>query len=201
VPQFELQNGTILDALWKLARSPAPFGFGFEQPLRSKFANPSIPLRRFSLSLRRETVRQILSALCRADPTFAWSVDGRTVNVFPRSTMRDPAYLMNRRIPTFVLRGATDIQGGLLAIHGELPPPQEQLAILQAGGSDPYPPKPWTVTYKDLTVRQVINRLAAHGGACAVWLFGGARDFRTFGFFNTNLCGWPASHRSRGSPR
>lgn len=188
VPAFQIRNQTLLDGILQLARGPAPFGFGFERPLRAKSAAPPVPPPRLSLRLAGRTVRQILDALCQADPRFTWSIDGTTVNVFPRGTTGDATYLLNRRIKNFVLRDATNVDDGLLAISRELPPPTEQIAHVQAGGSDPYPQKPWTVTFRRLTVRQIVNRLAAHGGACAFWTFGGSADFRFFGFFNTNLC-------------
>lgn len=188
VVQFRLRDQTILDALWQLARGPAPFGFGFERPLQQKSTSPPFPLRHFSLRLTRETVRQLLDALCRADPRFTWSVDGTMVNVYPRAIVGDPTYLLNRRLSALALRNVTRVEEGLFAIPQQLPPPFEQVAVAQVGGADPYPRKPWTVTFRNLTVRQAVNRLAQHGGRCAVWIFGGATDFRAFGFFNTNLC-------------
>ena len=118
---------------------------------------------------------------------FTWSMDGTTVNVFPRVIINDDSYLLNRKLERYDLKNATDVDKGLFAMARELPPPFEQIAHAQAGGGDPYPPEPWTVTYYNLTVRQVVNRLALHGGSCGIWIFGGAQDFRSFGFFNTYL--------------
>jgi hypothetical protein len=187
VPEFELQNQTLVDGLWKLARDPAPFAFGFEKVLKETLTSPDIPDPSFSLQLKGKTVREVIDALCQADPRFTWSMDGPTVNVFPRAVTSDGSYLLNRRLDRFELKNATDVNEGLFAIPRQLPPPFEQVANAQLGGADPYPPEPWTVTYYSLTVRQVVNRLALHGGPCAVWIFGGARDFRSFGFFNTYL--------------
>lgn len=188
LPEFELHNQTLIDGLWELARAPAPFAFGFEKVLKNKLADPDIPDLRFGLQLKNKSVREVLDALCHADPRFTWSVDGATVNVFPRAAIDDSSYLLNRKLERFELKNATDVQNGLLAIVHQLPPPVEQVANAQLGGADPYPPEPWTVTYYNLTVRQVVNRLAAHGGPCGIWIFGGAKDFRAFGFFNTYLC-------------
>jgi hypothetical protein len=187
VPEFELQNQTLVDGLWMLARAPAPFAFGFEKVLKKRLSDPDIPEPRLRLQLNNKTVREILDALCDADPRFTWSMDGPTVNVFPRAAIDDSSYLLNRKLERFELKNATDVQNGLLAIVRQLPPPVEQVANAQLGGADPYPPEPWTVTYYNLTVRQVINRLALHGGPCGIWIFGGSADFRAFGFFNTYL--------------
>lgn len=187
VPEFEMR-GTLVDGLWRLAKAPAPFAFGFEEVLKKSLADPEIQNPRFSLQLTNKTVREVLDALCQKDPRFTWSMDGATVNVFPRAIIDDSSYLLNRKIDRFELKNATDVENGLLAIVRQLPPPVEQVAHAQVGGADPYPPEPWTVTYHNLTVRQVVNRLALHGGPCGTWIFGGAMNFRSFGFFNTYAC-------------
>ena len=43
VPEFELHHETLLDGLWKLARGPVDFGFGFEKVLKSNLPDPEIP--------------------------------------------------------------------------------------------------------------------------------------------------------------
>ena len=188
IPEFEVHNQTLVDGVWKLARGPAPFGFGFEKLLKHRLSDPDVPDPRLSLRLIDKSVRQILDALCQEDSRYTWSIDDAMVDLFPRAVINDGSYLLNRKLARFELRNATDVQNGLLAIVQQLPPPAEQIAEAQVGGGNPYPPEPWTVTFEDLTVRQVVNRLAAHGGECAVWIFGGANDFRAFGFFNTYLC-------------
>jgi hypothetical protein len=187
VPEFEIRGKTFIEGLWKLATGPAPFAFGFEGVLAKGLADPKIQDPRISVELKNKTVRELLDALCQADERFTWSMDGATVNVFPRVTTSDRSYLLNRRLETFDLENATDIQDGLLAIVHQLPPPIEQVANAQVGGADPYPREPWTVTYHNLTVRQVVNHLALHGGPCGIWIFGGSTEFRAFGFFNTYL--------------
>ena len=187
VKHFEVLDETIVDALWKLARGPAPFAFGFEKVLKKRLSDPDIPDTRFILELSDKSIGEILEALCVADPRYTWSRDGVTVNIFPKDVVGDSTYLLNRKLAKFELNNATDVQNGLLAIVRQLPPPTEQIAEAQAGGGDPYPREPWTVTFENLTVRQIVNRLASRGGACGTWIFGGAQDFRAFGFFNTYL--------------
>jgi hypothetical protein len=188
VPEFEIRDQTLVDGLWKLAGAPAPFAFGFEEVLKKSLSDPDIQDPKFSLQLKNKTVREVLDALCQKDSRFTWSMDGATVNVFPQAIIDDSSYLLNRKLERFELKNATDVENGLLAIVRQLPPPVEQVAHAQIGGADPYPPEPWTVTFENLTVRQVVNRLALHGGPCGTWIFGGATDFRSFGFFNTYAC-------------
>jgi hypothetical protein len=190
VPLFEVNKQTLLDALWKLAAGPASFGFGYEGVLKLKSSDPDIPDPQLKLQLKGKTVRQILDALCRADSRYTWSLDKATstVNVFPKDVVNDPSYLLNRRLQRFELKNATNIDNALFAIPRQLPSPFEQVAVMQFNGDDRWPPTPWTATYHDLTVRQVVNRLKAHAGPCGVWTFGGAKDFRRFALFNTNFC-------------
>lgn len=187
---FELNNETVLDALWKLARGPVPFGFGFEKVLKNKLSDLDLQDPRFTFQLENKSMREILDALCQLDSRYTWSVDGATVNFFPRTILNDRSYLLNRSFPRFELQNATDVQNGLLAIVRQLPPPSEQIAQAQVGGDDPYPLEPWNITLEKVTVRQVVNRLAAHGGPYGIWIFGGAKDFRSFGFFNTHPSPW-----------
>jgi hypothetical protein len=200
VPEFELNNETLLDGLSKLARGSVPFGFGFERMLKNRLSDPEISDTPLTLRLQNKSMREILDALCEADPRYTWSVDEGTVDVFPRAIVGDDSYLLNRRLRRFELKNATDVQNGLLAIARQLPPPVEQIAEAQLGGADPYPPEPWSITLEDVTVRQVINKLAAHGGPYGTWIFGGAKDFRAFGFFNTHPSPW-LSQPSRQSPQ
>lgn len=184
IPEFEMRNETLLDGIWKLARIPVPFGFGFESVLKGSSGDPEIADPRFSFVLKGRSAREILDALCEADSRYIWSPDGDTINVFPKDTAKSPTYLLNRRLDKFELREATDVDDGLLAIARQLPPPPEQIAHVQLNGNLTYPREPWTVTYQNVSVRQVVNRLAEHGGSCSVWTFGGSKDFRRFAFFN-----------------
>ncbi len=167
-----------------------PFGFGFEKILKEKVSNPDPPEVAFDVKLENKSLREILDALCNADPRFTWSQDGPFVNFYPRATVDDPSYLLNRKLTKLELRNVTAAQGGLLAIHRQLPPPAEQIAHAQLGGDDPYPPEPWTVDFNDITVRQAVNRLAEHGGPYGIWIFSGSKDFRSFGFFNLHPSPW-----------
>jgi len=187
IPDFSMIQGTLFDGLKGLSSGPIPFALGFEEVLREKFADPAPPNPHFNLELRNRTVREILNALCLADPRYTWSVQGATINVYPRATVDDTSYLLNRRLIKFELNGITDIDQGLLAIVRQLPPPEEQVAHVQMGGDSSYPPDPWKVSFQNLAVRQAINHLVAHMGPNACWIFHGSRDFRTFTFLRSGF--------------
>jgi hypothetical protein len=187
VPQFTLLQGTIYDGLKSLSAGPVPFAFGFEEVLKEKFSDTEIRDPRFDLRLENKTVRNILDALCASDSRYTWSSDTFTVNVHPRATAADVTYLLNRRLPRLELAGITDIDQGLLAVVHQLPPPEEQVAHVQTGGDSSYPLEPWHASFQDLSVRQAMNRLVAHMGQHACWIFHGSRDFRAFTFFRTGF--------------
>jgi hypothetical protein len=187
VPQFTLLQGTLYDGLKNLSSGPVPFAFGFEEVLKERFSDPDIQDPQFDLRLENKTVRDTLDALCEADSRYSWSSDAFTVNIYPRSTVGDAAYLLNRRLPKLDLAGITNIDEGLLAIVHQLPPPQEQVAHVQMGGDSSYPLEPWHSSFQDLSVRQAMNRLVAHMGQHACWIFHGSRDFRAFTFFRTGF--------------
>jgi hypothetical protein len=157
--------------------------FGFEEILTRKVSDTEVPAVKITVRLLNPTIREILNALCAADPRYTWSLDGLTVNVFPSSTMTDSKYLLNRELASFRINGITEIDLGLLAIAQQLPGPMEQIAHAQVGGDASYPIEPWTASLGDLTVRQAINRLVEHMGSSSFWFFGGSDEFRYFAFY------------------
>jgi|SRR6202140_2747488 hypothetical protein len=187
IPDFTMTQGTLFDGLKNLSSGPIPFGLGFEEVLRVRFADAAKPDPHFDLHLRNKTVREILNALCLADPRYTWSADGTTINVYPRVIIDDTSYLLNRRLVRFELNGITDIDQGLLAIVHQLPPPEEQIAHVQMGGDSSYPTEPWKASFQDLSVRQAINQLVAHMGPHACWIFHGSGDFRAFTFLRSGF--------------
>lgn len=184
---LRLTQSTFLDALENLSSDPVPFAFGFEEVLRDRFADPEVREPRFDLLVENKTIREVLDALCAADSRYMWSSDGLTINVYPRATVDDADYLLNRWLPNLEINGITNVDQGLLAIVHQLPPPEEQVAHVQMGGDSSYPAEPWHASFQGLTVRRAMNRLVAHMGPRACWILHGSRDFRAFGFFRTGF--------------
>jgi len=187
IPHFAMTQGTLSDGLKSLSSGPIPFALGFEEVLRERFADPTTRDPHFDLELKNKTVREVLNALCLRDPRYTWSVDGSTINVYPRATVEDTSYLLNRRLVKFELNEITGVDQGLLAIVHQLPPPEEQVAHVQMGGDSSYPPEPWKASFQNLSVRQAINQLVAHMGPRACWVFHGSRDFRSFTFLRSGF--------------
>lgn len=187
VPDFWLASQNIFDGVSELNSESVPLAFGFERVLKLKFEDPPIPDPFINVSLQNATVKEILDALCNADPRYTWAKDGSTVNIYPRDTIEDSSYLLNRRLSKLDVKNITDIQQGLLAIARQLPAPVEQIAHAQIGGDASYPSQPWSVTLENVTVRQAVNRLAEHMGAHDAWLFYGSREFRAFSFYRVGF--------------
>lgn len=184
IPEFTLEGESILSGVQKLNKEGLGLNFGFERILARNFSDPEIPYAKITLRLENASARQVLDGLCAADPRYTWSSDGRAINVYPRVTLGNSTYLMNRELKIFRLQNLTKIDQGLLAIVRQLPPPVEQVAHVQVGaGGGECPPAPWTAVFKDITVRQALNRLVAHIGANASWIFYGSQEFREFAFY------------------
>jgi hypothetical protein len=187
ISDFALDNRSILIGIEMLNRQSESISFGFEAILTVKHTDPPRAYPKITVQLTSPSTRQVLDALCAADPRYTWSLDGSTVNVFPRSTVTDLKYLLNRKLAEFRLDGITQIQEGLFAIADQLPGPLEQIAHAQIGGDATYPSKPWSVTFKNLTVRQAVNRLVEHMGTSSAWILGGSDEFRHFSFYSDGL--------------
>lgn len=182
-PDFTLDDKSILTGIQMLNSESLKIGFGFEEILGRKVSDPAVPAVKITVRLLNPSTREVLNALCAADPRYTWSLDGLTVNVFPSSTMTDSKYLLDRELSSFRVNRITEIDQGLLAVAQQLPGPMEQIAHSQVGGDASYPNEPWSATFEHLTVRQAINRLVEHMGSSSFWFFGGSDEFRYFAFY------------------
>jgi hypothetical protein len=127
------------------------------------------------------TVRQIIDSLCNYDSRYIWSWDTGTINIYPKSTIGDNTYLLNRSLERIVVNGIPDPGEGLTFLDKQLPPPREQLGYAGTGGDASYG-APWTTEFDHLTVRQFINRLTEHVGSRTSWVFYGSKRERLFTF-------------------
>jgi hypothetical protein len=106
-----------------------------------------------SLNLHDVTVRDILDTLCKSDHRYTWSTDGTSVNVYPRKTVGDSLYLLNRQLDSIALRninGPTDALTPLMKLL-----PGEQLGYAGIGPINNDYPEPWNAVFNHLTVRQL----------------------------------------------
>jgi hypothetical protein len=137
VAQFDVTDTTIIDALSKLSHEPiAGLHLGIEEIIRDTASVPTDRNVRFSLSLHDATVRDIIEALCKSDRHYMWSVDGSTVNVYPREIVGKSSYLLNREIGTIALKNINGPTVALTSLMKLLP--HEQLGYAGIGVNNDY---------------------------------------------------------------
>jgi hypothetical protein len=182
VAQFDVTDTTIIDALSKLSyESIAGLHLGIEEIIRDTASEPTDRNVRFSLSLHDATVRDIIEALCKSDRRYMWSVDGSTVNVYPRETVGKSSYLLNRELDSIVLKNINGPSDALTSLMKLLP--GEQLGYAGVGGVNNDYPEPWSSVFNNVTVRQLMNRLSEHNGPRGGWIWSGFSGQRFFAYF------------------
>jgi hypothetical protein len=183
VAQFDLTDATIIDALSKLSNEPiSGLHLGIEEIIQNKTASePKDRSVRFSLSLHGVTVRDIIDTLCKSDRRYMWSVDGSTVNVYPRETVGKSSYLLNRELDSIVLKNINGPSDALTSLMKLLP--GEQLGYAGVGGVNNDYPEPWSSVFSNVTVRQLMNRLSEHNGPRGGWIWSGFSGQRFFAYF------------------
>jgi hypothetical protein len=181
VRTLEIRDATLPHAVATMSRSSAGrLHLGTEEIIGEGYSDPIPRGVRFSLHLEDKSVRETLDALCGLDSRYTWSTDGASVNIYPRATTDDPAYLLNLQIERITLTDAADPYAALDALHRQHP--EQQVGYAQIGG-DPSFAQPWTVTFEHLTVRQLLNRVAEHMGPQSFWTWHGIKGERMFNFF------------------
>jgi len=186
VSEFEIRNGTLFDGLARLSTEPTQLSFAFEFVLTAHPHDPPIPEERFSVYMNDKTIREDLTMLCSADGRYTWTRDGTTINVYPKETIGDNSYLMNRRLPKLELKEVSAAEGAMFAAVAQLPLPFEQIAFAQAGGDTSFQ-KPWSTALENLTLRQTLNLIARNITPRGGWVLSGSREFRTVGFHNQRI--------------
>jgi len=182
VPSLELNQETILDGLAKLNQSTTGLGFSVELPLGQTISAQAPKLRSFEVVLPASTLGSVLDQLCHLDPTFAWQQSGSQINVFPRALEKDTRYLLNRKVEFLEFKYVPDAQAAVFQTVARLPAPKEQIAIMQSGAAVNFA-RPWTASFRDITVREAFNRIAQQIGTNYGWQFTGAADFRIVTFY------------------
>jgi len=181
VLKYEVKDGSIIDGLSALSRSPnLALHLGIEEALRERLATPEDRSVKISLSIEKKTVQDILNTLCDADPRYTWSMDASTINIYPRARVHDATDLLNFQIERIQLGEIPDPDQALTPLSNLFP--GEQVGYTQIGLGDFRYAVPWTVTFEHLTVRQFINRIAEHVGPHTSWIWQGGKDSRMFTF-------------------
>jgi hypothetical protein len=183
VAHFDLTDATLVDAMSKLSDEPiAGLHLGIEEIIQYKSSGPKDRSTRFSLNLHDVAVREIIDALCKSDRRYTWSVDGSSVNVYPRETVGDSSYLLNRELDSIALKNINGPSDALTTLHKLIQSEQIGYAGLGMGVNNDYP-EPWNAVFNNLTVRQLMNRLSEHNGPRGGWVWNGSKGQQFFAFF------------------
>lgn len=180
-PAFRLVNQTVIDGAAQLNQTTSDLAFAVEFPLGKTISAPAPAIATLDATIGSGTLGDALNRLCSLDPTFSWKKIGNTIHFVPRSLINDPTYVMNRKIEVLDLKDAPDAQTALFAAVAQLPSPKEGMGIKQSGLSLNFS-RPWTASFKDITVREVLDKIAEQLGRNYGWQFGGAADFRLVTF-------------------
>lgn len=188
VTQFDLTDATLIDALSKLSFEPiAGLHLGIEEIIRDKSSEPTDRSVRFSLSLHDVTVRDLIDTLCKSDPRYIWSTDGSSINIYPRETVGNSSYLLNRELDSIALKNINGPSDALTLLMKLLP--GEQLGYAGIGVNNPYA-EPWSAVFNHLTLRQLMNRLSEHSGPRGGWIWSGSNGQRFFAHFERGFKKW-----------
>lgn len=187
VPHYELTDGSLMEGVSELSRNPdVPLHLGSEEIIRERYSDPRDRSVRFALNLEGQTVRQVLNALCGADPRYTWSTNGSSINVYPRARVDDKTYLLNHRIQRIQLNNISTPYGVFKPLSKLFPYPPDQVGYLRMSTANLYS-ESWTAAFEDLTVRELIDRVAEHIGPRSSWLWQGGEGERAFSFLDGGL--------------
>lgn len=185
VGRLDLKDETIFHAVGKLNQA-FEVAFSLEMPLTPVGVGRLPDDPQFSAHIEGRTLREVLTWLCDLDPRFTWLRDENTVAVFPRAIQNDRAYLLNLMVPemTFTKEkepgdAALRVIAGLNATRPARDP-RLQLAVLNIGNL--IYSQPFSGTYRSLTIRQILNRIAQHLGPTHGWVFTGTDEFNLLQF-------------------
>jgi hypothetical protein len=180
--EFEVNNATFVEAVSELSEQPVEgLHIGIEEVLRKTESKSTPEKGRFSLKLKGKTVREVLDALCGQDGRYMWTLEEKTINIYPKAIKNSSSYLLNRKLDQITVTDIHNPEAALVFLDRQLPPPREQLGYGGTGGDSSYD-IPWSQSFRELTVRQFINRLSEHMGSRTSWVFFGSVQERLFTF-------------------
>ena len=175
-----LEDESVVAGIVTLTRSVG-LPLSIEYPLGTTASTPEPRLKTVTAAIGPGTVAQVLDRLCQLDPTFAWTRNGNMVNVVLRSLENDQQYVFNRKVEQVTFENLRHADEAVLKLVGELPGPREQIAVREVGLSLDFA-SPWTATFRNVTVREVLNAIAQQFGPSYGWEFSGTQDFRMIRF-------------------
>ena len=194
---FDLQNQTVVDGLAKI-RAPRQPAFSVEFPLKKDLNDRPLDNHLISAHINAGSLRNVLDQLIALDSRYTWSAYKRTINVYPQSVAAaGKNYLLNRKIAKFDFTKASDPSELIFKTVSLLPGTREQIAFLGTGPLGNFD-NPWTATFANLSIREILDELAEHLCSDCGWTFGGADNFRVIQFHERLLPENPRPTQTEG---
>ncbi|SRR5712692_1144513 len=177
VESVQLRNESIFDEIARLSQA-FDISISIEGilPATGTVVNP-----RFTARTDNQTIASVLSWLCVLDARYTWTRDGNMINLFPRAFLGDKSYFFNRLLPEVRFQELRESGVAAMEVVHQLGDPNENLYFMGIGGTQSFA-KPWTVTIRDITVRQALNRIAQQLGPTYGWQIGGTTNQRMLMF-------------------
>lgn len=144
--------------------------------LSNSFFPPEVPQLtnpRFTATTSGVTLAEALDWLCTLEPQYTWSRDGTTINIFPRATVEEKNYYFTRKLSDLVFREERNAYDAVEKVFKPVSTPKE--AVIQWTGVRDYQ-TPYSATFKDITVREALNRLVQHVAPTEGWMVFGNRE-------------------------
>lgn len=178
VQTFSLDRQTVFEAIARLHEATGVV-VSVERSLTATQVTQAD--QEFTATIAGGKTEVVLNEICALDGRCAWTRDGNMVNIYPRKVKADPNYVFNRKISVFQLDNVADAGTAAIRAMRETTGPPAQLVVLEAGNYDFA--APWTVKFTDVTLRQAINRIAAHLCGTCGWQLTGTKAAPTIIFY------------------
>jgi hypothetical protein len=191
VSQYSLSAAGLADALARISKQ-------FQLPVGIEWVKDKDALRSFSRIWKDQTVRQVLRSIVEAYPGYDFQVEDGVVHVFRRDLLNDSHNFLNLKVPDFFevrqeTAGFANVE--LRSVVQNIVSPRNLPPGAGEGGSyaTGIHEKPITLNLRGLTVREVLEKLAAvseHN----MWIvtFSDAPELTPTGFRRTETLWHPA---------
>jgi hypothetical protein len=180
VASIRLEDESLIVSITRLGHDTG-LAVSIEYPLAESVKDRPPVLHRYHTEIQGGTVSEVLDRLTALDQQFSWTRSGKLINVFPRSVVADRTYLMNRIVNSLSYDRVSDVEQAVYSAVGQLPLPREQIAVLQSGTLLTLP-EPWTATFQNITVRELLDQIMMRLGPQYGWELSGSKDFRLLRF-------------------
>lgn len=172
IQEFSLKNQYFLEGVANLNSLASGLGFSVELILPPPEV-PQLTNPRFTATTSGVTLAEALDWLCTLEPQYTWSRDGTTINIFPRATVEEKNYYFTRKLSDLVFREERNAYDAVEKVFKPVSTPKE--AVIQWTGVRDYQ-TPYSATFKDITVREALNRLVQHVAPTEGWMVFGNRE-------------------------